>query len=738
MIKYSVEDGVAIVSWNMEGYPMNVMNDDSYAAFAENMDRAVADSEVKGIIITSEKDTFFAGADLKMMKALLARDYSQEDPRAALDSAYKWNALFRKYETSGKPLVAAINGHALGGGFEMCLASHYRIAINDPKIQVGLPEAQIGLIPGAGGTQRLPRFLGLEKGVPFLLEGSKVDPQAALKMGLIHELVADKAALIEAAKKWIAANPKAMQPWDEVVKGKIVGKTNYRIPGGNIQSPQAAQLMMPGTALMWDKSKGNYPAQKAIMNCVYEGLQVSIDLGLKIESRYFVTMLQSPVAKNMIRTLFFAMGDANKGVARPKNVPAREIKKIAILGAGMMGAGIAYVSAMAGIEVILKDVSLENAEKGKDYSRELLKKRVSQGRMAKEKAEKVLELIKASDNYQDLAGSDLVIEAVFENREIKAKVTQETEAVIDAQTIFGSNTSTLPITGLAEASQRPEQFIGIHFFSPVDKMPLVEIIMGKQTNDAALALTIDYVTKIKKTPIVVNDSRGFYTSRCFGTYTTEGLEMLAEGVKPTLIEHAGTLAGMPVGPLDVADAVAIDLAYKVMQQTLADEGTTFAEAEAQGKLPASSKIVRKFVEELERFGKKNKKGYYEYPENGKKYLWPGLSELYPPAEVQPDIEHLKKRILHRQAIEAVRCLEEGVLNSATDGDIGSILAWGFPPYTGGVFSYIDMIGVDTFVKELDELTAQYGSRFQATEGLRKIAANGESYHGARAKTEVAA
>ena len=547
MINYSVEDGVAIISWNMEGYPMNVMNDDSYAAFVENMDRAVEDPEVKGIILTSEKDTFFAGADLKMMKGLLARDHSKEDPREAFENSFKWNAVFRKYETAGKPWVTAINGHALGGGFEQCLASHYRIAINNPKTQIGLPEAQIGLLPGAGGTQRVPRMLGLEKGVPFLLEGKKVNPEAALKMGLINELAADQADMIASAKKWIAENPKPLQPWDEVKKGKIVARTRFKVPGGNIQSPKAAQLLMPGTAMMWDKSKGNYPAQRAIMNCVYEGLQVPIDIGLKIESRYFITLLQSPVAKNMIRTLFFAMGEANKGAARPKDVPAREIKKVAILGAGLMGAGIAYVSAMAGIEVVLKDISVENAEKGKDYSRGLLKKRMSRGKMTQEKADKVLGLIKATADYADVAGADLVIEAVFENREIKATVTKETEAVISADTIYGSNTSTLPITGLAEVSQRPEQFIGIHFFSPVDKMPLVEIIMGEKTNDAALALTVDYVTKIKKTPIVVNDSRGFYTSRCFGTYPNEGLEMVSEGINPTLVENAGTLAGMPVG-----------------------------------------------------------------------------------------------------------------------------------------------------------------------------------------------
>lgn len=726
MIDYKVEDGVAIVTWNMEGYPMNVLNDASLAAYRDNMQKAIDDENVKGIIIASAKETFVAGADLKMMKGLLSKKI---DPKSQFESGLELNKMLRHFETAGKPIVAAINGHALGGGLELCLASHYRVAINHPKTKIGLPEAKIGLLPGAGGTQRLPRFLGLEQGVPFLLEGKEVNPEKALKMGLIHELAADQEAMIAAAKKWISENPKAMQPWDEVKKGKIVYKKNYRVPGGNIQSPKGAQMLLPGTALLWDKSKGNYPAQRAIMNCVYEGLQVPIEQGLEIESRYFTTLLLDPVSKNMIRTLFFAMNEANKGAARPKDVPANDLKKVAILGAGMMGAGVAYVSAMAGLEVILKDVSVEGAEKGKDYSRDLLKKRISKGRMTQEKAEQVLSLIKTTADAKDVAGADLVIEAVFENRELKATVTKESEAVLSEKAVFGSNTSTLPITGLAEASVRPENFIGIHFFSPVDKMPLVEIIMGEKTNDYALALTIDYVKRIRKTPIVVNDSRGFYTSRCFGTYTSEGIQMMSEGIHPSLVERAGTMAGMPVGPLDVADAVAIDLAYKVMKQTEADTGVKIEDQ-------PSGAVVKKFVEELERFGKKNKKGFYAYPENGKKYIWEGLNELYPLAETQPSMEDAQKRLLHRQAIEAVKCLEEGVLRNPTDGDVGSILAWGFPPYTGGIFSYIDMIGVDTFVKELDELAAKYGERFQPTDKLREMAKNGETFHGVPAKAEA--
>lgn len=726
MIKYSVENNIATLSWNMEGYPMNVMNDQSMEAFEHRMNEALADASVKGIIIASEKDTFFAGADLVWLKNMLEKP---SDVKTQFEKQKQLNMLFRKFETAGKPIVAAINGHALGGGFEICLMCHYRVAINNPKTQIGLPEAKIGLFPGAGGTQRVPRLIGVEASAPLLLEGTALNPQDALKKGLIHEIAADKESMLAAARKWIEANPNAMQPWDEVRKGKIGYNSSYKIPGGPIQSPKVIQVLMPGTALLMDKTKGNYPAQKAIMKCIYEGLQVTIEEGLVIEARYFTQLLQRPEPKGMIRTLFFALNDANKGEARPQNVPETNPQKIGILGAGLMGAGIAYVTAMAGMQVVLKDVSVEGAEKGKDYSRDLFKKGISKGKTTQEKAEAALNLIKTTDNVADLEGCDLIIEAVFENRELKATVTKETEAVLTEKAVFGSNTSTLPISGLAEASVRPNNFIGIHFFSPVDKMPLVEIIMGKETSDYALAMTIDYVKKIRKTPIVVNDSRGFYTSRCFGTYTSEGIQMVMEGVNPQVIENAGTSAGMPVGPLDVADAVAIDLAYKVMKQAEIDTGVKIEEN-------AGGAIVKKFVEELERFGKKNKKGYYDYPDNGKKYISPVLNELYPLAKEQPSFEYIKKRMMHRQAIEAVRCLEEGVLRNPTDGDIGSILAWGFPPYTGGIFSYIDMVGVATFVKELDELADVNGERFRPTAKLREMAQKGETFFGVSLGEEV--
>ncbi|MCS6821790.1 MAG: 3-hydroxyacyl-CoA dehydrogenase NAD-binding domain-containing protein [Microscillaceae bacterium] len=724
MIKYSVNNSVAFVSWNMESEPMNVINQASTKAFAEAMETAIADTNVKGIIITSEKDSFIVGADLKMIRKMFNQ---KRDVETVFNEAKALNLLFRKFETCGKPIVACINGHALGGGFEICLMAHYRIALNNPKTKIGLPEAKIGLLPGAGGTQRLPRLIGIEKSAPLLLEGKELNPAEALKMGLIHELAETKEEMFEKATKWILANPKYIQPWDERnSKGMIVGKSNYNIPGGNIQSPQGAMLMLPGTAMMYNKTYGNYPAQIAIMRCVYEGLQVPIEKALMIESRYFTQLLMSKEAKNMVRTLFFSIGEANKGAARPKHIPEAKIQKIGILGAGMMGSGIAYVSALAGLEVILKDTTLENAEKsngiyGKEYSRNLVKTQISKGKMTQEQGEALLNRIKPTADYADLQGCDLVIEAVFENREVKATVTKETEAIIPTTAVFGSNTSTLPITSLAEVSVRPENFIGIHFFSPVDKMPLVEIIIGQKTSDYALAVTIDYVKKIKKTPIVVNDSRGFYTSRCFGTYTAEGMEMLAEGINPILIENAGKMAGMPVGPLAVSDEVSLDLAYKVMKQTEADTGIKIED------IPGG-KVVKKFVEELNRIGKKVKKGFYEYPEDGQKYLWEGLKEIYPLKAEQPDIEHLKKRLLHRQALEAVRCLEEGVLRTVEDADVGSILAWGFPAYTGGTLSYIEMIGLEQFVKDCDELADKYGERFRPTEKLREMAKNGELFY----------
>ncbi len=708
-IQYTTDRGVAIITWNMSTSPMNVLNDVSIPEFEAALNQAYADETVKGIIITSSKPEFVAGADLKMILR-----HNNGDPREMLKVSAELNRVFRTMEVNGKPVVTAINGTALGGGYEICLASHYRVALDNPKTQIGLVEVTIGLLPGGGGTQRLPRMIGMQAALPLLVEGKKLGVQEAKNGGLIDDIAPTPEAMMEMSRAFITANPNPIKPWDQVDKktGKIVARDNFKVPGGNVQSPVGAQIFTAGTAMLMDKTKGNYPAPLEIMACVYEGLQVNIDRALMIEARHFVKVATSKVAKSLIGTIFLGMNEANKGASRPKDQAKTDVKKLGILGAGMMGAGIAYVSAQAGISVVLKDVSLEAAEKGKDYSRGLLKKGVDRGKVDPLKVDGILNLIKPTADYADLQGCDLIIEAVFEKQELKAIVTKEAEPMLGEQGVFGSNTSTLPITGLAEASTKPKNFIGIHFFSPVDKMMLVEIIMGKQTSDYALAVVMDYTRKIRKTPIVVNDSRGFYTSRCFGTYTAEGMELLKDGVSPILIENAGKDAGMPVGPLAVHDEVALDLSLKVMTESI-KAGVMSAEE-------PTYQMVQKF-NELGRIGKKAKAGFYDYAEGATKTLWPGLADLYPVSAEQPNREEVKTRLLYRQAIEAVRCFEAGVVRTKLDGDLGSILAWGFPAYTGGALSFVDFVGVETFVDTCDRLADQYGERFRPTEKLRERA-----------------
>ena len=711
MINYTIDKNVAVISWAMTSSPMNVLNDESIPQFEAALQRAFADESIKGVIITSEKPEFVAGADLKM----ILRNNDKE-PAEMLKVSSELNRVFRSIETSGKPTVAAINGTALGGGYEICLACHHRIALDNPKTLIGLVEVTIGLLPGAGGTQRLPRMMGIQSALPLLVEGKKVGVQEAKKLGMIDDIANNPAEMMEKAFAWITANPQPIKPWDEVDRktGKIIGKDNFKVPGGMVQSAVGIQTFSAGTAMLMDKTKGNYPAPLEIMACVYEGLQVNIDRALVIEARHFVKVATSKVAKNLIQTMFLGMNEANKGASRPKDIPKTDVKKLGILGAGLMGAGIAYVSAQAGIEVVLKDVSIEAAEKGKDYSRSLLQKGVERGKVDPLKVDGVLNLIKPTDNGHELTGCDLIIEAVFENRDLKAQVTQEAEPMLAENGIFGSNTSTLPISGLAQASANPQNFIGIHFFSPVDKMALVEIIMGQQTSDYALAVAIDFTRKIRKTPIVVNDSRGFYTSRCFGTYSAEGMELLKDGVNPILIENGGKDAGMPVGPLAVTDEVALDLVYKIAGQGINDG--------AIREDDTSYQVSKQFVN-LGRLGKKTKAGFYDYLDDRSKKLWPGLQDLFPQAAQQPTLNEVKTRLLYRQAIEAVRCFEENVVRTKLDADLGSILAWGFPAYTGGAVSFVDFVGVETFVSTLDRLADQYGERFRPTEKLRERAAN---------------
>ncbi len=707
MIHYTVDNGVAIIAWEMTSSPMNVLNDESIPQFEAALNRAYTDESVAGVIVTSNKSEFVAGADLKM----ILRN-SDSDPAGILKVSMELNRIFRGIETSGKPTVAAINGTALGGGYEICLACHHRIALSNPKALIGLVEVTIGLLPGGGGTQRLPRMLGMQAALPLMLEGRKVGVSEAAQIGMVDAIADSPEAMMAMSRAWIAANPNPLKPWDQIDKktGKIVAKDNFRVPGGNVQTPVGVQTFSAGTAMLMDKTKGNYPAPLEIMACVYEGLQVNIDRALMIEARHFVKVATSKVARSLIQTMFLGLNEANKGASRPKDQPKTDVKKLGVLGAGMMGAGIAYVSAQAGIEVVLKDVSAEAVERGKDYTRSLLQKGIERGKVDTATAEATLNRINTTTDAADLEGCDLIIEAVFENRGLKAQVTQEAEPLLAQTGVFASNTSTLPIGGLANAAANPANFIGIHFFSPVDKMMLVELIVGEQTSDYALAVAMDYVRKIRKTPIVVNDSRGFYTSRCFGTYSAEGMELLREGVNPVLIENAGKDAGMPVGPLAVTDEVSIELVYKIASQGVADGAITDADISYQ--------VAKQFVEQG-RAGKKAKAGFYDYPDGAPKQLWPGLATVFPRSDQQPTVDEVKTRLLYRQAIEAVRCFEEGVVRTKLDADLGSILGWGFPAYTGGAVSFVDFVGVETFVNTFDRLADQYGERFRLTDALRK-------------------
>ncbi|MDJ0657426.1 MAG: 3-hydroxyacyl-CoA dehydrogenase NAD-binding domain-containing protein [Xanthomonadales bacterium] len=709
-IQYQVDgEGIATFTIDLPGRSMNVLTDQLLKDLEQLVDQSLADDSVKGVLITSGKDAFLAGADLTWLVQVYGSGISAED-------LYKRNRTYtdilRKMETGGKPFACAINGTCLGGGLELALGCHYRVVVDHPKAVLGLPEVQVGLLPGAGGTQRLPRLIGIQPALELITQGKHVKPGKALELGFVDAVVpADQ--LISAARDWLLGEPDAEQPWD---------KKGFKVPGGaGAFHPKAVQTFMAGSAMIAEKTRHNYPAPIAIMSCVYEGTILPMDKALQIESKYFTSLMMDPVYRNMTRTLFINKGAADKLVRRPKDVERLDVKKLGMLGAGMMGAGIAFVSARAGMDVVLLDTSKEAAEKGKDYSRGLLKKAAERGRMSPEKAEQILSRIHTTDDYADLEGADLIIEAVFESREIKADVTAKTEAVIPESSIFASNTSTLPISGLAEASKRPDQFIGLHFFSPVDKMPLVEIIMGEKTSQETLAKSLDYVQKIRKTPIVVNDSRGFYTSRCFSTYVNEGQALLKDGVHPALIENAGLLAGMPVGPFAVQDEVTLDLGVKVYKQTKLDLGDDY-------QPPSAIDVMLKMNDDLERKGKRFGAGFYEYPEGGKKYLWPGLAEHFPPAAEQPDVEEVKTRLLYIQALETARCFEEGVIVEPADADIGSIFGWGFPPWTGGTLSFIDTVGVREFVAECDRLAAAYGPRFEPTPGLRARAESGEAFY----------
>ena len=695
------DDGIVSIIWNVADRPMNVLNEASIVAFEIAVEKAIADTAVRGVIISSSRPEFVVGADLDTLRGI-------SDPAAAMAVAGRLSRLFRKIETAGKPFVAAINGSALGGGYEICLACHYRVAADNPKTQIGLPEVTLGLLPGAGGTQRLPRMVGLKNALPMLMEGRKVGVTKAKEMGFIDDVV-PAGDLMSRAKQWLLEDGAAhiVKPWD---------KKGFRLPGGNVQSPPSWQLFMGAAAALRGKTAGLYPAPAAIMECVYDGCHVDFDSGLKIENRQIAKLAVSPQSQNMIRTLFYAIGDANKLVGRPAAIAPQAYRKIGVLGAGMMGAGIAHVSAEAGLEVILIDRSLEAAEKGKGYSAKLLDKMVAQGRLTSANRDVILARIIPAQDYDHLHDADIVIEAVFEDRGIKADVTRAAEKVLPASAIFASNTSTLPITGLAEASQRPANFVGLHFFSPVDRMPLVEVIRGRETSEATIARAMDFVKRIRKTPIVVNDGRAFYTSRVFGTYVYEGMALLNDGVHPSMIERAGTNAGMPVGPLALMDEVSLELMYKVMRQTEADLGTAY---QAQPQDP----VLIRMVEDFKRLGRKTGGGFYDYADDGSKRLWPELATHFPRRKDQPAVGEVQKRLMYIQSIEAARTLDEDIV-SARDADVGSILGWGFPAALGGVVSQVDTVGIEKFVAECDRMAQLYGSRFLPPAYLRDRAGRG--------------
>ncbi|MBZ9725148.1 enoyl-CoA hydratase/isomerase family protein [Mesorhizobium sp. CO1-1-11] len=712
-------DGIALVTWNSPDRSMNVFTEEVMRELNDIVDKVAGDAAIKGAVITSGKDTFSGGADITLLQRMLTTFATdkvkdvEKATKALFDNAGIMTGLFRKLETCGKPWVSAINGTCMGGAFEMSLACHGRVAADSDKVRMALPEVKIGIFPGAGGTQRVPRLTDQQQALQMLTSGQTLSPQKAKAMGLIHE-IAEPAKLVEIGKAMIRNGLKPVAPWDE--KG-------FKLPGGPVYSAAGANLWPPAIAILRRETHGNYPAAAAILKCVYEGLLVPFDTALRIEQRYFTEIMQTKEAAAMIRSLFVSLQELNKGARRPAGVPDTKFKKIGILGAGFMGAGIAYVTAKAGIPVVLLDRDMEAAAKGKAHSDGLISDQVKKGRVKPEDKDKLLSLITPTADYADLAGCDLVVEAVFEDSAVKKNATEQAEAVLKSSAIFASNTSTIPITGLARNSARPKNFIGIHFFSPVDKMMLVEIILGKKTGDKALATAIDFVRAIKKTPIVVNDTRGFYVNRCVLRYMSEAYKMLIEGVPAPMIENAAKAAGMPVGPLALTDETAIDLAQKIMKQTIRDLGEKAVD-------PRQMALINTMVDDHGRFGRKNGKGFYDYPAKpAKKKLWPGLKDLYPQlAAEKVDYEELQQRLLVTIALEAARVMEEGIVTDPREADVGSILAFGFAPYTGGALSYIDGIGAKQFVKIAKALQKKYGAEFKAPKLLLDMAEKGETFY----------
>ncbi|MHA1523169.1 MAG: FAD-dependent oxidoreductase [Alphaproteobacteria bacterium] len=711
-------DAIATLTWDTPGKSTNLIDEASLDELEAVIAHLEDDSDIKGVIVTSAKPGFCGGADITMLGRLSQMVEAAQGDKAAIaklhEGVSRLSRLVRRLEICGKPLVAALPGTAVGGGYEIALGCHYRIAAKSADARFGLPEGRIGLFPGAGGTQRLARMIGPGDALQLMMAGRTLKAAPALSAKLIDKIV-DPDELPGAARAWLADNPASAQPWD---------KQGFRIPGGLPYSKNGMMTFAAANAIYRRETCDNYPGLHNLMRAVYEGLLVNIDAGLRIEARLFTNTLMTREARAMMRTIFFSMRALERGARRPKGIDKTNFKKIGILGAGMMGAGIAYASASAGINVVLLERDMEAAEKGKSHSADLISNQIARGRAKVAERDALLARITATTDYDDLKGCDLVIEAVFENREIKAEVTSQAEARLADTVTFGSNTSTMPITSLAKASKRPENFIGIHFFSPVHKMLLVEIIMAEKTGDRALATALDFVTAIGKTPIVVNDARGFFTSRVVATYINEGLAMLAQGVPAAMVENLGRMAGMPVGPLALNDEVALDLALKISEQTAADMGDDYVPAPGAALLAA-------MVKDHGRLGRKNARGFYDYPKGDKKHLWPDLGTLLPaprPAE-DFDAENLMERFLTIQALETARCFEEGVLTDVRDGDVGAILGFGFAPFSGGPLSYIDMIGAKAFVARCQGFAAEHGARFAPNKLLKEMASRGETFYG---------
>lgn len=704
-------NNIVTVTMDMDG-PVNSMSDAFLPLLEETLGKLEADDDLAGVVLASGKSTFFAGGDLNMLCAV-----TEETVEAFFDGMGATKAAMRRLEKLHAPVCAAINGAALGGGLELALSCHHRIAWNNRSVQLGFPEVTLGLLPGGGGNVKAVYLMGLMAANEYIVEGKRVAPEKALASGLIDAVIEDKDELLSAAKQWLLANKDdesaRTQPWD--TKG-------YKIPGGNIRNPQVAQMVTMGAPMIRKNTRGLLPAPEKIFDVAVQALTVDFETAMRIESRGLAELALTPQAKNMINTFFFQMNKVNGGASRPKDVPPQKTEKVGILGAGMMGQGIAYSSAMVGIEVVLKDISLDAAVKGKAYTQALLQKRVDKGRMTSEKMAQVLSLIHPTASDEDLDGCDLIIEAVFENMTLKHQMTRDLEPRLADGGVWGSNTSTLPITQLAQASQNAENFIGIHFFSPVDKMPLVEIIMGEQTGDMALAKAFDFTKQIKKTPIVVNDSLGFFTSRTFGTYLDEGVRLLVEGMKPLRIDNLGKAVGMPVGPLTVYDEVSLELSRKA-SQTWKEMGLSVGDDDRS----ITAGVVETMVGDYGRGGRYHGGGFYEYGADGSKEVWSGLAELYGATTSPLSDADAKDRLLFRQVIEALKCLETGVLRTVADGNIGSIMGIGAPAWTGGLLQFVNTYGLQNFIDRCASLSAAFGERFQAPAIVAEKLAKGETF-----------